>query len=104
MTPEQQQYFYENVTFPLLIDSRQTSAAIKLIRAASEPDEAAVRKLSFSAYDDLKALEDDIHRAERAPFEQWYRKSWIRSEDSPYNLHRSFEKIRSFLIDSYLRP
>jgi hypothetical protein len=104
LTPEQQQYFYESVTFPLLIDSRQTSAAIKLIRAATELEEASMRKLSFSAYDDLKALEDDIHRAERAPFEQWYRKSWIRSEDSPYNLHRSFEKTRSFLIDSYLRP
>src|SRR5262249_44570840 len=30
MTAAQQQYFYENVAFPLLIDSRQTSAAIKL--------------------------------------------------------------------------
>lgn len=104
LTPEQQQYFYENVTFPLLIDSRQTSAAIKLIRATTEADDAAGRKLSFSAYDDLKALEDDIRRAERAPFDQWYRKSWIRNDDSPYNLHRSYEKTRAFLIDSYLKP
>jgi hypothetical protein len=63
-----------------------------------------VRKLAFSANDDLKALEDDIRRAERAPFEQWYRKSWIRNDDSPYNLHRSYDKTRTFLIDNYLRP
>ena len=28
MTPDRQQYFYENVMFPLLVDSRQTTAAI----------------------------------------------------------------------------
>jgi hypothetical protein len=104
MTANQQQYFYENVAFPLLIDSRQTSAAIKLWKAFAAPTDDAVRKLCFSAYDDLRSLEDDIRKAERQPFENWYRKTWIRNDDSPYNLHRSYERTRSFLIENYLKP
>jgi hypothetical protein len=104
MTPEQRQYFYEHVTFPLLIDRRQTSAAFKLIKAVGEPDPDVVRKLCFAAFEDLKTLEDEIRQAERPPFENWYRKTWIRSDESPYNLHRSYEHTRAFLIDHYLKP
>lgn len=104
MTPDRRQYFYEHVSFPLLIDWRQTTAAIKLIKAAAEPDAEAVRKLCFSAFDDLKTLEDEIRRAERPPFENWYRKTWIRNDESPYNLHRSYEHVRTFLIENYLKP
>ncbi len=104
MTPARQQYFFEHVAFPLLIDSRQTSAAIQLTKALDESNADAVRKLCFSAFDDLKALEDDIQRAERPPFENWYRKTWIRSDDSPYNVHRSYERVRAFLIQNYLKP
>jgi hypothetical protein len=103
MTPDRQQYFYEHVIFPLLLDSRQTKAAIQLIRAGAEPDDAAARKLCFAAFDELKTLEDEIRRAERPPFEQWYRKSWIRNDESPYNVHRSYEHTLAFLIESYLR-
>jgi hypothetical protein len=102
MTPERQQYFYENVAFPLLIDWRQTTAAIKLIKAVEEPDHAAAKTLAFAAFDDLRTLEDEIRRAERPPFEQWYRKTWIRNDESPYNLHRSYEHMRAFLVDNYL--
>jgi hypothetical protein len=104
MTDPQKQYFYENVTFPLLIDWRQTTAAMKLIQAANASDSSAIRRLSFAAFDDLKTLEDEIRRAERPPFEQWYRKTWIRSEESPYNLHRSFERTQAFLVENYLKP
>jgi len=104
MPSEQKQYFYENVTFPLLVDWRQTSAAIKLIQAANSSDATTVRKLAFSASDDLKTLEEEILRAERPPFEHWYRKTWIRNDDSPYNLHRSYERIQTFLIENYLKP
>ena len=97
MTPDRKQYFYEHVTFPLLVDSRQTAAAIKLIQAGTAPDDAAVKKLCQSALDDLTALEAEIKRAERPPFEGWYRKTWIRSDDSPYNIHRSYERLRAFL-------
>jgi hypothetical protein len=99
MSSEQKQYFYENVTFPLLVDWRQTTAAIKLMQASVSNDAATVRRLGLSAFDDLKTLEDEIRRAERPPFEQWYRKTWIRNDDSPYNLHRSYERTKAFLID-----
>jgi hypothetical protein len=101
---DKQQYFFEHVSFPLLVDWRQTTAAMKLIRAGVEPDAAMARKLCFSAFDDLKILEDEIRRAERPPFENWYRKTWIRSDDSPYNVHRSYERLRAFLIENYLKP
>lgn len=101
---DRQQYFYENVVFPLLLDWRQTTAAVKLVQAAAEPDASASRKLCFSAFEDLKTLEDEIRRAERPPFENWYRKTWIRSDDSPYNVHRSYERTHAFLIKNYLKP
>ena len=104
MTADRQQFFYEHVSFPLLIDWRQTKAAVALIKATTEPDALAARKLCFLAFDELTALEDDIRRAERAPFDGWYRKTWIRSDDSPYNIHRSYERTRSFLIARFLKP
>jgi len=104
MTADQQQFFYEHVSFPLLIDWRQSKAAVALIKALAEPDAAAARRLCFLAFDDLKALEDDIKRAERPPFDGWYRKTWIRSDESPYNIHRSYEHTRSFLIAHFLKP
>jgi hypothetical protein len=87
MAPERRQYFYENVEFPLLVDWRQTTAAIKLIKALSEPDAASSRKLSLSAFDDLKKLEEEILQAERPPFEKWYQ-NMDSNDDSPYNVHR----------------
>ena len=104
MTPVRQQYFYEHVVFPLRLDYRQTEAAIKLIQASDAPNDAAVRKSCFSAFDDLKTLEDEIRRAERSPFEQWYRKTWIRNDESPYNVHRSYERVQAFLNENYAKP
>jgi hypothetical protein len=104
MTADRQQYFYEHVMFPLLVDFRQTTAAAKLMQAVAAPDDAAVRKLSYAALDDLKQLEDEIRRAERPPFEKWYRKTWIRNDESPYNVHRSYEHTMAFLVENYLKP
>jgi hypothetical protein len=104
MTADRQQYFFEHVAFPLLVDWRQTTAAIKLIKAVAEPDADATRRLALAAFDDLKTLENEIHRAERPPFENWYRKTWIRSDESPYNLHRSYDRVLGFLIENYLKP
>jgi hypothetical protein len=73
-----------------------------LMKAVEEPDHAAAKKLTSAAFDDLRALEEEIRRAERPPFEQWYRKTWIRNDESPYNLHRSYEHMRAFLVDNYL--
>jgi hypothetical protein len=104
MTPDRQQFFYEHVTLPLLIDLRQSTAAVKLNRALGEASADAARKWCLLAFEDLKTLEDDIRRAERPPFERWYRKTWIRSDDSPYNLHRSYERTLAFLVAHYLAP
>ena len=104
MTAERQQYFFEHVTFPLLLDWRQTNAALKLYHALGESDAAAARRWSLQAFEDLKTLETEIRRAERPPFENWYRKTWIRNADSPYNLHRSYERTLAFLVRHYLTP
>jgi hypothetical protein len=104
MPPAPQQYFYEHLSFPLLVDWRQTSAASALIRAVEERNVDKARRLCFRAFDDLKTLEDEIRRAERPPFERWYRRTWIRDDDSPYNVHRSYERTRTFLIEHFLKP
>jgi hypothetical protein len=104
LTGDRLQFFFEHVTLPLLIDARQTSAAMKLQIAATERDPRAARLWCLQAFDDLKMLEDDIRRAERAPFENWYRKSWIRDDNSPYNVHRSYQRTLSSLIAHYLTP
>jgi hypothetical protein len=104
MTADRQQFFYEHVTLPLLIDLRQTTAAVKLNKALGEANADAARKYCLQAFEDLKTLEDEIGRAERPPFERWYRKTWIRSDDSPYNLHRSYQRTLAFLTAHYLTP
>jgi hypothetical protein len=104
MTPDRQQFFYEHVSFPLLLDWRQTTAAVALSKATAEPDANAARQLCLQAFDDLKTLEEEIRRAERPPFEHWYRKTWIRTDDSPYNVHRSYERTLAFLVAHVLKP
>jgi len=104
MTSDRQQYFFEHVAFPLLVDFRQTTAAVKLRKALAEPNADAARKWCLLAFADLKTLEGEIRHAERPPFERWYRKTWIRNDDSPYNVHRSYERVLSFLIAHYLEP
>ena len=100
---ERLQFFFEHVTFPLLVDARQTAAAVKLWKAVAESDAGKTREWCLLAFDDLKALENDIRRAERAPFDNWYRKTWIRDDNSPYNVHRSYQRTLSFLVEHYLQ-
>ncbi|MDQ3710670.1 MAG: glycosyl hydrolase 115 family protein, partial [Acidobacteriota bacterium] len=97
MNDEQKQYFFEHVEFGLLIDWRPTQAAIKLIEALDAPDAAQAWKLSGQARQPLEQLELEILHAERPPFENWYRKTWIRRETKPSNVHRSYEQLRVFL-------
>ena len=103
MSEEQWPFFLDQVVLPLRIDSRQTTAAIRLHRALAENDPAAVRRWSVLAFDAVRALEDEIEYAERPPFEKWYRKSWIRDDNSPYNVHRSYQRLLSFLVANYLK-
>jgi hypothetical protein len=104
LTGERRQFFSEHVMFPLLVDARQTAAALNLQNALAAADPSETRLQSILAWWELRALEGDIRDAERAPFEDWYRQTWIRDENSPYNVHRSYQRTLSFLIEHYLRP
>ena len=42
----------------------------------------------------LEDLEVEIIRVERPPFENRYRKTWIRRETKLSNVHRSYEQLR----------
>lgn len=97
MSRAQQQFFFDNVTLGLLIDWRPTQAALALANALREPDPARAWSLSEAARIPLDALEMEILRAEWPPFEGWYRKTWIRRETRPSNVHRSYEQLRVFL-------
>jgi hypothetical protein len=104
LTGERRQFLFEHVMFPLQVDALQTAAAVKLRQALADTDPAETRRLSILAWWDLRALEGEIRAAERAPFEDWYRRTWIRDDNSPYNLHRSYQKTLAFLIEHYLTP
>ncbi len=97
MNNQQRQYFFEHVMLGLLIDWRPTQAAIKLIEALDTPDLIKSWKLCEEARKPLEDLEVEILRAECPPFENWYRKTWIRRETKPSNTHRSYEQLRVFL-------
>jgi hypothetical protein len=99
MREQERQFFYEHVTLGLLIDWRQTQAAAKLAQAVDETDLRQAWKHCLAAREDLEKLEVEILRAERPPFENWYRKTWIRSSESPSNVHRSYEVLRAFLAE-----
>lgn len=97
MNYEQKQYYSENVALGLLIDWRPTQAALKLVEALNEPDNEKSWKLAEEAVIPLEKLETELLRAERPPFEGWYRKTWIRRETKQWNPHRSYEQLRVFL-------
>jgi hypothetical protein len=97
LTRAQRQYFFEHVELPLLMDWRPTQAAILLIRAMAEPDRKRAWSMCESAMEPLEKLEVEIARAERPPFEQWYRETWIRRGPTPHNLHRPYRELRLFL-------
>jgi hypothetical protein len=97
MTPDQAQYFHENVVLGLLIDARQTEAALKLADALAAPDTSQMWRLAWQAKAPLENLEDELRWAEHPPFDRWYHETWIRSTFSTNNPHRSYEELRAFL-------
>jgi hypothetical protein len=108
MSPQQQQFFFEHVELPLFMDWRPTQAAILLIGAMAEPDRDKAWKACEEAMKPLEQLETELARAERPPFEGWYRTSWIRNEDTGLNPHRPYLQLRMFLSSGgrqrYARP
>ncbi|HXY69911.1 MAG TPA: glycosyl hydrolase 115 family protein, partial [Gemmatimonadales bacterium] len=97
MTPDQAQYFHENVALGLLIDDRQTHAALSLADALAAPDTAQLWRLAWQARPPLESLENELLWAEHPPFERWYHETWIRSTYSPNNPHRPYVQVRAFL-------
>ncbi len=97
MNRQQRQYFFENITLGLLIDYRPTQAALKLQAALAEPDREKALDQIEAALSPLSDLEIEILRAERPPFEQWYRETWARPKGSPFDLHRSYQDVRALL-------
>jgi hypothetical protein len=97
MTPDQARYFHDNVALGLYLDADQTRAALKLADALAAPDTAQMWQLAWQAKAPLEQLEDQLLWAEYPPFSRWYHETWIRSEFSPNNPHRSYNQVRAFL-------
>ncbi len=97
MTPDQAQYFHENVALGLLIAARQNQAALKLADALAAPDTTQLWQLAWQAKAPLEDLENQLLWAEHPPFDRWYHETWIRSTFSPNNPHRSYVLLRAFL-------
>lgn len=97
MTADQQQYFFENTQLGLSFDWCPTQAALLLHQALKENDPQKAWNYIHQAIKPLEQLELEILRAERPPFDKWYRESWIRSKLSSLNVHRSYDLVRAFI-------
>jgi hypothetical protein len=97
MDRAQAQFFHDHLVLPTLFDYAPTCAAVKLLEASEKSDTRAMLATAAEAMPNLETLEVEILRAERPPFEKWYRKTWIRRELRPTNVHRPFEELRAFL-------
>lgn len=106
LSEEQRQFLFEHVAFGLLIDYRPVQAALLLAEALAAPTLGGAFAKAMEAFGCLRQLEEEIARAERPPFEGWYRATWIRPADyrtspgnSYMNPHRSYLVVRDFLVD-----
>jgi hypothetical protein len=97
MSFEQRQFFFENVELGLLLDWRPSQAAELLLNSLKEKDSARSWASVEAAIKPLEQLEVEILRAERSPFEHWYRETWIRPKPSLFNVHRSYSQMREFI-------
>jgi hypothetical protein len=66
------------------------------------PDNPRSLALVRQALAPLRRMEADIARAERPPFQDWYRATWIRPADffsgwSDLNVHRPYDEVQLFL-------
>lgn len=97
MDPAQQQFFFENTKLGLSFDWRPTQAALLLDQAMQEKDINKAWEYVHQAIQPLEQLELDILKAERPPFDKWYRDTWIRGTLTPLNVHRSYLLVRAFI-------
>ena len=95
MNQQQQQYFHEQM-LGVLVDWRPTQSALILAEALNKTTKEDIMAQVRKALEPLYTYESEILRAERPPFEKWYRETWCRREFSPNNLHRSYRQVSEF--------
>ncbi|GAA4098819.1 glycosyl hydrolase 115 family protein [Mucilaginibacter panaciglaebae] len=96
MNQQQQQYFYEQISLGMLVDWRPTQAALILAEALKKDSKDEIMAQVKKALEPLFIYEGEILKAERPPFEKWYRETWCRREFSPNNLHRPYRQVSEF--------
>jgi len=97
MNEQQAQFFYEDAMFGMLIDYRPTQAAMHVWEALKTwPDDRAVERVKLGL-DQLELLEEETLGAERPPYENWYKDTWIRRKDSLANVHYSYYRLLDYL-------
>lgn len=96
MNQQQQQYFYEQITLGMLVDWRPTQAALILAEALKKDSKDEIMTQAKKAMEPLFIYEGEILKAERPPFDKWYRETWCRREFSPNNLHRPYRQLSEF--------
>jgi hypothetical protein len=94
---EQQQFFFDHCELPLRVTGAHTEAAVLLVKAMNEKDNAKAWSMCEQAMKPLQQMETDIARAEHPPFAEWYRDSFIRNKHSGLDLHRPYYVLRGFL-------
>ena len=91
------QFLFEQITLGLLCNVYTLQSARVLSEALAAKDKASTWNKIQAALRPLERLELAILRAERPPFEKWYRETWIRAKDSPLNLHRPYDQLQAFI-------
>jgi hypothetical protein len=80
----------------MLVDWRPTQAALILSEALKKDSKEEIMTQVKKALEPLFTYEGEILKAERPPFEKWYRETWCRREFSPNNLHRPYRQVSEF--------
>ena len=92
-----QQFLFEQLTLWLHCNAYTLRSALLLNQALTATGDKATWDLIGQAVHPLQQLELALLRAERPPFEKWYRETWIKTEQSPLNLHRPYQQLRAFI-------
>jgi hypothetical protein len=97
MPMSEQRFLHEDVALGLIVDERQTQAALKLNNALAASDAQKMWDLVFQARAAVEDLEIELLRGEYPPFDRWYHETWIRPALGRTNPHRSLAQIRAFI-------
>ncbi len=109
MDPVRRQFFREHALLGMQFIERPLAAAKHLVMALEAKDDAAAKRHLLQAYQPLLRLESEIEAAEHAPFQGWYRATWIRMREPNHgwsNMYprRPIEQVRTFLVANGFLP